>query len=447
MENPTDTTKPFDDLFDDPAAHKDERYSLSCRDKAARRKANLSLCRWKTKGGLSKAEERELIHRAQAIAEAEAEQKWDEVQANRRRRPLYQAGDILVIHHHKSVLSIAGEYFGDSEDGKQVGVMASYEDRVAGGLRGLWVAIRRFNRSRLFRLNASAEHWIRNAIREECRLGRKRGDSSDTRADRKVYDNRHLTAHQIAALTTRPLCSNKQWAAGVKAAQEAIDRRRIYWHGHDGYNEGLTYDELSKSDGERWSTASNKYSTRHDFKAHYDSFNYGQPSQKSKCLRGVVDALVIAQDRRSQRWLTAMGRRHYALWLLRRDKKPVEHLLHVGYGFGFESCPEYPGSRFDWRKYIAPNFPPPEIEMAPYSINTAATASDSKDWKSYEDRIAEASKKHPPQVWNEKQRGVWRTVDLRAKNESNAAEAAEGNDHDSIRQQQRHEASGLRSAA
>jgi hypothetical protein len=60
--------------------------------------------------------------------------------------------------------------------------------------------------------------------------------------------------------------------------------------------------------------------------------------------------------------------------------KPVKHLLHVGYGFGFESSPEYPdNSRFKrnayaiwlWRRDITAI--PAETEMHDYSIsiNTA----------------------------------------------------------------------------
>jgi hypothetical protein len=366
----------------------------------------------------SRADERELIRRAQAIAEAEAEQEWDEVQANRRRRPLYQAGDILVIHHHGSVREIAKEYFGDYENSHAVGV-SSHEDRVAAGLEGLWLAARRSDLSRRNGLNASARHWIRKYIREECRLARKRGDSSDTRADRKVYDNRHLTPQQIAALSTRLLCSNKQWAAGVKAAQEAIDRCRVYWHGHDGYHEGFTYDEISKSDGERCSSPSLKYSTRKDFSLHYDFFTYGQPSADSKCLSRTVDALVAERARRDERWLRAMGRRAYALWLWRTEKR---------------------------RQPI----PQPEISMSDYSIsiNTAATASDSSDWKSDADRLAAAAKVFPT-VFDEKDRrwGWYRARSYIPNNETYQPSTAEtaGDDHDDIRQEPRHQTGGLRS--
>ena len=78
--------------------------------------------------------------------------------------------------------------------------------------------------------------------------------------------------------------------------------------------------------------------------------------------------------------------------------------------------------------------------MAGYAIpvNTAATASDSTDWKSDMERIEAASKANPPLVWTQHDKsGAWRTIDLRPKNEiyqENAAlTAGRNDDHDNVR--------------
>jgi len=408
-----DISNPISELFDDhditdertrndEHTCKNERDREARRDEKARRNANLSLRRWDAeKDGvrnLDKAEERELIRLAQAEA--------------KERRPLYRAGDKLVIHHHKSVLTIANDYFGpEPENSYRCGALGSKEDRVAAGLLWWWEAVVRNGHNRPNGLNAHARYWIDKGIREECRIARKRGDSSDTRADRKVYDNRPRktgakTAQQIAALTTRLLCSNEQWAAGVKSAQEAIDRARVYWHGHDEYQEGYA-DESYGSDGERYSSGSLKYSTRHDFMRLYDYFKYGQPTAEMKCHSRVVDEFFVKLDRRAERWLRAMGRRAYALWLSRRDRKPI---------------------------------PKPEIPMADYtvSINTAATASDSSDWKSDLDKLAPTALSL---VFDEKDRWGWYMSRKGPKND----DQHERIDNDGIRQVTRHQTSRLRS--
>jgi len=49
-------------------------------------------------------------------------------------------------------------------------------------------------------------------------------------------------------------------------------------------------------------------------------------------------------------------------------------------------------------------------------INTAATASDSTDWKDYSTRLADAEAAHPPMVWSERDKwGSYRVIDMRPK--------------------------------
>jgi hypothetical protein len=379
---------PIAEFFDDPAVHKDERYRLDKRDLEARRRANLSLYKWLKIPNLDPAEEQELIRLSGSV---------------------WPGGNKLVIHHHKSALAMAGEYHGpDRENSRTVGVMASYEDRVASALLGWSVALLYFDLKHRFGLNALAEGWMRDHVGEECRLARKRGDSSDTEADRYVYHHRHESAEQVA----------KKVRCSLKSAQSAIDRARVYWHGHDEYNEGYCYDEHSDGDGERCSSRPVEYSTRHDYQ--YDCFHYGQPTAEMRCHARVVDALVVGHDRRDERWLKALGRRAYALWLVRK-----------------------------YRTAVTPLFARTPMAYC-ISINTAATASDSSDWKSDQDRLEGAAKVQPTVFDAKDQWGWYRSrKDHRPKNEietANAADAEEkGKDNDSIRHSYpRHQASGVR---
>jgi hypothetical protein len=149
----------------------------------------------------------------------------------------------------------------------------------------------------------------------------------------------------------------------------------------------------------------------------YDYFNYGQPTAEMKCHARVVDEFLVKLDRRAERWLKKMGRRAYALWLARRDRKPI---------------------------------PTPETRpMAEYSIsiNTAATASDSTDWKSDQDKLAPTTL---PYIFDEKDRWGWYMARKGPKNETdmglskNETHQHERIDNDDIRQVPRHQIGRLR---
>jgi hypothetical protein len=87
---------------------------------------------------LDEIEERDLIRRAQA---------GDAI-----------AVDRLVRSHARTVLKIAGEYYGPTRD-----------DLTAAGFRGLIEAIKHFNLSSPYGLRAYSESWIRKFISEEAK--------------------------------------------------------------------------------------------------------------------------------------------------------------------------------------------------------------------------------------------------------------------------------------
>jgi DNA-directed RNA polymerase specialized sigma subunit len=155
--------------------------------------SNLARYRWYEKN-LSPAEERELIRRAQAGDE--------------------QAKASLIEHFGKTVLEIAGKYYGPSR-------WLTRDEMAAWGFLGLLEAIRRFDLSRRNGLRAYAEFWIRKFISQATKgksLGLNgelvAGDDgpTETRADRVLHSNPGLNAMQLAI---RAGCS-------VAKAEEAI---------------------------------------------------------------------------------------------------------------------------------------------------------------------------------------------------------------------------------
>jgi hypothetical protein len=121
---------------------------------------------------LSHDEERDLIRRVQA-GDKQAEER-------------------LVRCFGRTVLKIAGEFYGPTRD-----------DLAAAGFNGLLQAIRRFELSRTNGLKAYATPWIRKFIDAETRgkyIDPKTGRLSgrETRADRILHANPDFTAEQLA---------------------------------------------------------------------------------------------------------------------------------------------------------------------------------------------------------------------------------------------------------
>jgi hypothetical protein len=123
--------------------------------------------------------------------------------------------------------------------------------------------------------------------------------------------------------------------------------------------------------------------TSHEMYRMYDCYSSSAYLRFHNAIGGCIDRWAAEAERRAIKRLKAIGRRAYALELV-KGRTVIAHL--------FARTP---------MTYSIP-------------INTAATAADSTDWKSYEQRMAEAAAKHPPQVWDEKnRRGAWETIDLR----------------------------------
>ena len=118
---------------------------------------------------------------------------------------------------------------------------------------------------------------------------------------------------------------------------------------------------------------------------------------------GIIGWLAQHTDRRAERRFDRLGRRAYAHWHSRRPCR-MEMVMVM-----------------DW--------PPIGQPRSTYckTVNTAATASDSKDWKDDAGRLKAAAKAHPL-VWSEGDKsGYWRVIDLRPKEptyDSTAALAA-----------------------
>ena len=155
-------------------------------------KSNLTSYRWHHE--VDGSQDRDLLRRAKAGGE--------------------QAKNRLAENYHRFVLKIAGDYYGPPRD-----------DLIAAGVLGLCEAIARFDLRRNSSFGTYAEYRIRWAIRQLVKQWRKRGNSSDTRADRFLFDNPDAEAENIAAKVG---CS-------LRDAEAAIVRKDSHWNGHEYY--------------------------------------------------------------------------------------------------------------------------------------------------------------------------------------------------------------------
>jgi hypothetical protein len=117
-----------------------------------------------------------------------------------------------------------------------------------------------------------------------------------------------------------------------------------------------------------------------------DKYKISASARGNAPALGIIGYLAKISDERARRHLKQVGRKAYALELARKDRTVIIHLFART----------------------------PMTHCIP--INTAATASDSKDWKDYSTRLADAEAAHPPMVWSERDKwGSYRVIDMRPK--------------------------------
>lgn len=273
-----------------------------------------------------------------------------------------RAKDELAKSFHRLALSIASQYHG-----------AAFEDLLAAALLGLSEAIVRFNPQRNNGLRAYAEHWMRKYARLEAMRWRRRGQGGETRADRYVYHNRVATAEQVA---TKVGCS-------IAGARDAIESADAYWHGHDRYDTWENnYDADDNSLGSHPAASEVK-----QLYAFFSKYQLSPQLRLHEAASRTIDALVVDAHKRTERRLKAIGRQAYALEIASKNRTAIVPL--------FARTP---------MTYCIP-------------INTAATASDSKEWRSDQDKLAAAATVQP-MVWQERNIwGRWVVVDLRPKSD------------------------------
>jgi hypothetical protein len=110
---------------------------------------------------------------------------------------------------------------------------------------------------------------------------------------------------------------------------------------------------------------------------------------------GIIGYLAQHTDRRAKRRFDRLGRRAYAHWHSLRPHRLETMMVQ------------------DW-----PPIEPRQTKTYSISINTARTASDSKDWKDDAGRLKAAVEACPPMVWSERDNsGHWRVIDRRPKDE------------------------------
>lgn len=335
-----------------------------------------------------------------------------------------------------------------------------WEERYTAAIGGYCEALHRCDPRRNNGFYAYAfgkRGWVRKFLDEACMEWRRRGQSIQklTRADRYVYYNRDATAEDVVrAVYGEP--SKLDWVnvRRLRDAQGAIDRAKAYWHGHRSYDTREA--PYHQEEGKRPYRA--PIPTRNEMGREFDCYSPWQLSPQLRLHDGIrcngptdiicvlndagiartievfgvsptIDALAISTDKRTERRLSAYGRRAYALEIERRD---------------WERALKYDTA-------LIPLFArtPMAYCIPSNTSRTAVTMADSAKWKSDADKLR-ATAEVQPLVFDEKDKWGWyrSRQDRRPKNEtSTAAEAAERNEHDSFPQQRaRHQASRGRSA-
>jgi hypothetical protein len=312
------------------------------------------------------------------------------------------AKDRLLKKYHRAILKIAMKSVPDPR--LKIANSPYLGDLVAAGGVGFLEALHRFNPGRNNRLFAYAKHYIEKAVRLEAKRFWNNGTTGETRIDRRIHSRPYDKPEWIAFAIKRP---GVPWSpekaaevlaepdtpaliAKIAASQESMEARRSRQTystttGEGGYS--VHYDA-------DWSpTIKVTVAASHDMYRIYDCFDRYKLAPQLRLHEAssrTIDAMVADLEKRAELRLKAMGRREFALWLVRRSQRR-RHPVDEG---------ETPRMKAE---YTIP-------------INTASSASDSADWKDYSTRLAEIEASHPPMVWSERDKwGMYQTHDVRPK--------------------------------
>jgi hypothetical protein len=223
------------------------------------------------------------------------------------------------------------------------------DDLMGAAVLGFFEAIKRVDLDYRNGLWAYALWHVRKEINREVKLHWTKGQTGETRADRVAIDNWHLSSEELAYKLDRqriPPPDKKGWTPlAVVDLQQAIAARKNY----DAYL--TTAEGGSSGDIDGWSEGGEERSSPSTpvpgviARQHFGCFDPYQLSPQLRHFKRAsrrFDAWVVDLEKRAERRLKEMGRRQYALWLVRRQRPaPIVHLGHSVMGLGFDP-PNYP---------------------------------------------------------------------------------------------------------
>jgi RNA polymerase sigma factor (sigma-70 family) len=260
---------------------RDQKFFTEARKPATRGFGDLGRRRW-YHPILRFSEERDLL-RAARSGDAAAKEK-------------------LFKSFHRLILKISNQYRGPP-----------HNDLFSAGIIGFLEAVDRFDLKRNSgRLATFAEPRIRNRVRQEVKQWNKGGEAGETRADRWLYHNRWADVQQVIAAV----------GGSIADAEAAIARAAARAGGHAYYDATeCAYDDHSNYVAPRQPAT-------HDIYREYDFFSPYQSSPQlrfHKPLSRLIDELAEltlppGQKTRGERRMTQIGRRPYALELVKRDR-------------------------------------------------------------------------------------------------------------------------------
>ena len=206
------------------------------------------------------------------------------------------AKDELFKAFHRLILKIGSQYSGPP-----------HNELMAAGTVGFLEAVQRFNLNRNSgRLSTYADHWIRKRVREAVKDWSKEGAAGETRQDRWLYSHANATAEEIVAAVGGKLVDAERAIARLSGGCEHYDTTDGAFDESDDKFGPPPQSELASS----YSRFKSDHLCRH-LLLHNPVGRW-------------IDKFADDPDRRAAHRLKEIGRRAYALELVKRHQERVQ---------------------------------------------------------------------------------------------------------------------------
>ena len=217
-----------------------------------------------------------------------------------------RAKDELFKSFHRLILKIVSQYSGPP-----------HNDLMAAGTLGFWEVVRRFNLNHNSgRLSTYAQHWIRKHVREAVKDWSKEGAAGETRQDRWLYGHPDATAEELVAAAGGTLADAEKAIARLSGGLEHYDTT-----GETGYNNDTDHGRRIENDDP---AAPNGAGVARGAFGCFSGFQFSPQLRLHEPVSRLIDGLARESESRTKRRIHEIGRRAYALELVKQHKARVE---------------------------------------------------------------------------------------------------------------------------